>query len=71
MGKGIYAGHKGELGTDFTLWDSGTYRILSENKIKISTANDAEIVYSFSYSNENDTITFSDDNNCQFQYRRG
>ncbi|MCW3997955.1 MAG: hypothetical protein NWF10_05225 [Candidatus Bathyarchaeota archaeon] len=44
---GIYFGKEG-VGTElFTLWDVGTYQIVSENMIKISTANDEIIAYRF------------------------
>lgn len=66
--RGIYGGRKGEEGREFTWWDAGEYQVLAKNQIKISTANDAEIVYEFSISG--DILTFVDRDECEFQYRR-
>lgn len=65
---GTYEGRKGEAGGEFTLWDAGEYEVLSEDRIKISTANDAEIVYRFAISH--DRLTFVDEDGCEFKYRR-
>lgn len=66
--RNIYFGLKGDSGTEFTLWDSGGYQIVSSDQIKISTANDAEIVYKFSVSK--DILKFTDNNGCEIRYRR-
>ena len=68
MANNIYFGRKGEEGTEFTLWDSGGYQIVSPNQIKISTANDAEIVYQLSFSS--DILKFIDNGECEIRYRR-
>ena len=65
---GIYRGFKGINKNEFTVWDAGSYEILSTEQIKISTANDAEIVYTFSI--KNNTLNFLDKNKCQFQYQK-
>ena len=49
-------------------WDSGTYEILSPGTVKISTANDAEILYKFNIVD--DKLTFEDPAGCRFSYRR-
>jgi len=66
--RGLYTGMKGEGRRVFTLWDAGEYRVLSENEIRISTANDALITYRFTMSG--DTLTFVDKDGCEFKYRR-
>lgn len=64
--RGVYFGTK-EPG-EFTLWDSGGYEALPAGRVRISTANDAEIVYRFSV--EDDVLTFTDEKGSRFQYRR-
>jgi len=64
--RGIYFGRK-EPG-EFTLWDSGGYEALPAGKVRISTANDAEIVYRFTV--EDEVLTFTDEKGSRFQYRR-
>jgi len=66
--QGLYTGLKGEGRREFTLWDAGEYRVLSEDEIRISTANDALITYRFTMSG--DTLTFVDKDGCEFKYRR-
>ena len=66
---GIYRGFKGINKNEFTVWDAGSYEILSTEQIKISTANDAEIVYTFSIT-DNNILNFLDKNKCQFQYQK-
>ena len=65
---GIYRGFKGINKNEFTVWDAGSYEILSREQIKISTANDAEIVYTFSI--KDNILNFLDKNKCQFQYQK-
>lgn len=65
---GMYTGMRGEEGKEFSWWDTGEYQVLSESQVKISTANDAEITYEFSISG--DVLTFTDNDGCEFQYRR-
>lgn len=65
---GIYRGFKGTNKNEFTVWDAGSYEILSTEQIKISTANDAEIVYTFSI--KDNILNFLDKNKCQFQYQK-
>ena len=65
---GIYRGFKGINKNEFTLWDAGSYEIFSNEQIKISTANDAEIVYIFSFKDNN--LNFLDKDKCKFQYQK-
>lgn len=65
---GIYVGRKGETANKFTLWDAGEYEVLSEDQVRISTANDEEIVYRFAISGA--TLKFVDEDECEFQYRQ-
>jgi hypothetical protein len=65
---GIYRGYKGINKNEFTVWDAGSYEILSREQIKISTANDAEIIYTFSITDN--ILNFLDKDNCQFQYQK-
>ena len=64
---GLYYGQKDPSGT-FTQWDVGTFEVVDPKQIKISTANDAIIIYEFSISN--DVITFIDPDGCEFKYRK-
>jgi hypothetical protein len=65
-GAGIYTGSRNS--GEFTIWDAGSYEITSGNSIKISTANDAEINYTFSI--DKDKLTFIDGNDCKFIYEK-
>jgi hypothetical protein len=64
----IYRGFKGINKNEFTIWDAGSYEILSSEQIKISTANDAEIIYTFSIKDK--ILNFLDQNTCKFQYQK-
>jgi hypothetical protein len=66
--KRSYRGLKGLDKNKFTLWDVGSYEILSDHQIKISTANDEVIIYTFSI--KDNILNFIDENNCQFQYQK-
>jgi hypothetical protein len=69
LDKNIYFGQKEneEIGGG-TWWDSGGYKIVSDNHIRISTANDAQLIYEFSISNT--SLTFLDKDGCEFKYIR-
>ena len=62
-----YLAKKGP-GQGFIWWDAGTYEVVGEAQVKISTATDAQELYRFSISE--DLLTFIDDKGCEFQYRR-
>lgn len=64
--RGTYVGKKRQGAGEFTWWDSGEYEVLTENQVKISTANDAEIIYRFSIFGN--VLTFVDEDGCEFQY---
>ena len=65
---GIYRGFKGIDKNEFTIWDVGSYKLLSKDQIKISTANDAQIAYTFSI--KDNILYFLDKEKCQFQYQK-
>ena len=52
----------------FTIWDVGTYQVVSLTEIRISTANDAIVTYRFSSTET--SISFEDPDRCRFEYRR-
>ena len=66
--RGSYLGRKGADGQDFTLWDVGSYALLDGGRVRISTANDAEIAYGVTI--DGDRLTFTDDSGCRFEYQR-
>jgi hypothetical protein len=63
-----FLGRKGQSGQRFLIWDAGGYQVLRENLVKIDTASDEQVVYTFSLLDN--TLTFTDRNNCTFSYRR-
>ena len=65
---GLYHGTRGEDGRDFTVWDVGRTDILSDHEIRISTANDKEIVYRFHLAA--DDLTITDAESAELTYRR-
>ena len=65
--RGLYFGTKADPG-DFAQWDVGTFEVVNARQMKISTANDAVITYQ--YTLEKDVLTFVDEEDCRFQYRR-
>lgn len=65
--KGLYFGKKKEPNT-FTCWDVGTYEVVSDNEVRISTANDAVITYQFTMSG--DTLRFVDAQGQALEYCR-
>jgi hypothetical protein len=64
--RGVYFGHKNQPGM-FTLWDVGSYEIISPTQVKISLANDAIITYQYSLTNG--ILAFVDPSQCEFKYR--
>jgi len=62
-----YLGKKGPH-QGFILWDAGSYEIVQENQVKISTATDEQVLYQFSLSG--DLLTFIDPEGCEFKYQR-
>jgi hypothetical protein len=64
---GLYFGEKDPKGS-YTLWDAGTWELPPGGQIRISTANDAVVTYNVAKSD--DTLTFTDTDNCEIQYRK-
>ena len=58
-----YLGRKGP-DQGFIWWDAGSYELLDENSVRLSVADDSQIVYRFALSG--DTLTFTDEEGCQF-----
>jgi hypothetical protein len=65
---GTYAGRGAEDQFIQPIWDAGEYALLPENLVRISTANDAEILYQVEIFS--DRLVFLDDQGCEFEYRR-
>lgn len=65
---GLYKGSKGADGRDFTIWDVGRTEILSAHELKISTATDREIVYTFHLAG--DELTITDAEGTRLRYSR-
>lgn len=65
---GRYVGRKHEGAREHPIWDIGTYEVVDEGLVAISTANDAVRRYAFSLAGE--VLTFEDRDGCRFQYRR-
>ena len=64
---GLYFGNK-ERPDTFTCWDVGTYEVVSENQVRLSTATDALITYQFTMSGDN--LRFVDPQGRELDYRR-
>jgi hypothetical protein len=64
-GRGIYTGRGNG---DFVVWDAGGWEMLDDGRVRISTANDAEVPYRFTLVG--DRLTFHDPEGCEFAYRR-
>jgi len=65
--QGLYTGTGMQPG-DVPGWDNGTWRIIEPGQVRISTNNDAQIIYQFSI--QGDVLTFLDSSGCKFEYRR-
>lgn len=68
--RGIYLGQSEETAASLyhTVWDAGRYEIINAHQIKLSTSNDAEVIYHFSAAP--DLLTFRDEAGCEFAYQR-
>lgn len=64
---GLYSGAGAEPG-DAPGWDRGTWRLLSPNRVQVSTINDAIITYEVSIADN--VLTFVDPGGGEFQYER-
>ncbi|MDQ3968601.1 MAG: hypothetical protein M3275_09425 [Thermoproteota archaeon] len=69
---GVYLVHLEDDDTEkeHPIWDGGEYEIISEDQIKISTANDAKLIYNFSVSKSEGgrMLIFLDSHGCKFRY---
>ncbi|HKR03727.1 MAG TPA: hypothetical protein VJY62_03755 [Bacteroidia bacterium] len=50
------------------VWDVGTYKMMDEKSIKISTSNDAVIDYAVKL--ENNILSFTDNTGCKINYKK-
>ncbi|HEX8294287.1 MAG TPA: hypothetical protein VF570_21205 [Pyrinomonadaceae bacterium] len=68
--RGLYYGKSEETAESryHTVWDVGRFEPKDSRHVKLSTSNDAEIVYGFSASP--DTLIFKDPDGCELTYRR-
>ena len=64
---GLYTGTPSEPG-HFVIWDVGRYVVESPAHLKLSTANDAEVVYSFDLAG--DELTIDDGQGSRIRYER-
>jgi len=64
---GLYSASQDENGLN-PLWDAGTWEIVSPSKVKISTNNDAEILYQFYV--RGDKLVFTDNDKIRITYQR-
>jgi hypothetical protein len=63
---GIYLGKRKKSSPSW--WDLGDYRILNENKLKISTADDS--IQKINFKIQDNKLEFIDDTLCKFSYIR-
>ena len=52
----------------FIWWDAGSYEIVGDKEVKLSTATDEIVAYECDF--EDDLLTFVDKAGCKFAYRR-
>jgi hypothetical protein len=64
---GLYFGQTEPPGA-FTWWDGGTWRVNEAGRLSLSTANDAVVTYG--YRIDGDVLSFTDDKDCRFSFRR-
>ena len=64
---GLYFGEAERPG-EFTLWDNGTWRLVEQGTLAMSTANDAVVRYG--YALVGDSLIFTDPTGCRFSYAR-
>lgn len=63
---GLYQGEDSAYKAMHTVWDVGTFEIVKESLIKMSTSNDAIISYQISLKNKK--LSFKDDAGCVTEY---
>lgn len=64
---GLYSGQTEPPG-EFTLWDSGTWRVKAPGELALSVANDEVIPYRYTLAG--DVLSITDAQGCRFDYRR-
>jgi len=52
----------------FIWWDAGSYEIVGDNQVKMSTASDELVTYEARL--EENVLTFTDQRDCAFSYQR-
>ena len=52
----------------FIWWDAGSYEILGDDQVRMSTANDELVIYKTKL--EGNVLTFTDQHGCTFSYQR-
>lgn len=55
-------------GQGFIIWDAGGYQVTGPGEITIEIATDEQVHYRFSL--DDDTLTFVDQQGCEFRYQR-
>jgi hypothetical protein len=65
---GRYAGRKHEGAREHPIWDVGSYEVVGEGRVIVSTSYDARRTYEYSLAD--DVLTFLDEDGCRFEYRR-
>jgi hypothetical protein len=65
---GLYHGTRGAGGASFTVWDAGTYDVIGRSGVRLSTANDQNVTYS--YAIDGDEMTFIDPQGKRVCYGR-
>ncbi|MEZ5934475.1 MAG: hypothetical protein R3F54_21555 [Alphaproteobacteria bacterium] len=67
LANGNYQGSAAVSGT-FTLWDVGSYELIKDDELELSTATDA--VKSYRFALADDVMSLTDEADCRFTYRR-
>ena len=52
----------------FIWWDAGSYEIIADDQVKMSTASDELVIYKTGL--DGDVLTFTDQHGCTFSYQR-
>ena len=52
----------------FIWWDAGSYEIIADDQVKMSTASDELVTYKTNL--EGNVLTFTDQHGCTFSYQR-
>ena len=52
----------------FIWWDAGSYEIVADDQVRMSTASDELVIYKTRL--EGDVLTFTDQHGCTYSYQR-